>query len=176
METASFRIWWSVPFHKSLLLVHVMSQMSPVQLRSFALLSSYLWDGIRKFLDCYCGNLTQACCISLLPDTVLWTCIVFMWVLIQLHVSVCLCWMAELSNGPASSFVWSLVNLLPKTLGLRGFRRTFFKPDSCFWMVFTFQGHTYALTHALLCTPMCVCGVGLTTGACTSTFSDLLCV
>jgi hypothetical protein len=59
---------------------------------------------------------TQAYCISLPHDTTLWTRTVLTRVLFQLHVSFCLRWTAKLNNKPASSFVRSSVNPLPKAL------------------------------------------------------------
>jgi hypothetical protein len=58
-----------------------------------------------------------------------------------LCVSFCLRGMAKLSNVSASSYAWSSVNPLPKPLNASwDFWRTFFKPETCFWMVFMFQG------------------------------------
>jgi hypothetical protein len=51
--------------------------------------------------------------------------------------------MAKSRNMSASSFVWSLVNMLPKPL--KCFVRlleNILKPDSGFWMTFTFQGRS----------------------------------
>jgi hypothetical protein len=51
--------------------------------------------------------------------------------------------MPILSNVCASSFVWSLVNRLPKPWNASwGFQRTFFNPDSSFLMAFMFQGQS----------------------------------
>jgi hypothetical protein len=57
--------------------------------------------------------------------------------------SFCLQRMAKSSNTSVSSFAWSSVNLLPNPLNASwGFWRTFFQPDSGFWMTFMFQGQS----------------------------------
>jgi hypothetical protein len=85
-------------------------------------------------------TLPQAYCISLPHGTVLWTLIVFTWVLFRLSVSFCLHWMANSSNVSLSTFVWSSANLVPKPL--KCFVRTFCRLDSSFWMALTFQGQS----------------------------------
>jgi hypothetical protein len=71
----------------------------------------------------------------------LWSHIVITRVLFLLRVSLCLRWMAKLSNMYASSFAWSSVNPLLKPLKcLLRLLRIFFKLHNVFLMAFTFQG------------------------------------
>jgi hypothetical protein len=83
-----------------------------------------IWGDIGKFLDCYCCNclserwdgrprshFRKPIAISLPRDTVMWTHIVFKWLLFPL--SFCPQWMAKSSNVSASHFAWSLLNPLP---------------------------------------------------------------
>jgi hypothetical protein len=60
------------------------------------------------------------------------------------RVSFFLWWMAKSSNVSALSFAWISVICYQNPWNASwGFWRTFFKPDSSFWMPFMFQGQSY---------------------------------
>jgi hypothetical protein len=87
-------------------------------------------------------TLPKTYCISLLCDTVLWTCTIFTPVLFRLCVSFCLWWMAKIEQCVYIKFCVKISKSATETVwnASWGFWRTFFKLDSSVWMTFTFQG------------------------------------